>query len=109
MKITDEIKAKHVFGELTLGEVWNMVARSCSHIVLTKEPPWPVDQEYTFFSCDGDSMSLFSDDNNMEPDWDFPLSTKVKVKEDHVEFADTDGYKIELFFSRLEAIRLEIL
>lgn len=64
--------------------------------------------KYTNFSC-AESMSLFADDNNMEPDWDFPLDTKVKVKEDHVEFADQDGCKIELFFARLEPIRLEIL
>lgn len=110
MNITDEIRAKHVFGELTLGEVWQMVTETThpSHIILSKEGPWPADHEYSSFSLEF-SLALFADDNNMEPDWDFPLDTKVKVKEDHVEFADQDGCKIELSFARLEPIRFEIL
>jgi len=108
MKIKDEIKVKHVMGELTLEDVWNLVVRDCGWIGVMSGD---FDEVYAKFNMDGETLTLWASFSNRDPDWVFPGDTKVKAKEDHVEFDDPHdpGVKIKLTFGRMEPIRLEIL
>jgi|SanBayMetagenome_1026888.scaffolds.fasta_scaffold53039_3 hypothetical protein len=112
MKIKDEIKAKHVMGELTLEDVWNLVSRDCGWIGLMKGD---IDEAYIKFHFDGEELSLWYHMSGFDdPDWIFPGDTKVKVKEGYIEFDDPMAKlelpeMIKLTFAKVEPIRLEIL
>jgi hypothetical protein len=108
MKIKDKIKVKHVMGELTLEDVWNLVSRDCGWIGLMKGD---IDEAYIKFHFDGEELSLWYHGSGFDdPDWIFPGDTKVKVKEGYIEFhvAD-DPERIKLTFAKVDPIHLEIL
>lgn len=99
----DFIKAKVAFGELTLGEAYDLVGGRCSHIRLEEDE---VDKGmYAAFAKDAQGVYLYIDEDAQTPDYSFDASIKVKVREDHVEFKKK-GYNVSLYFIESRPIRL---
>jgi len=99
----DFIKAKVAFGELTLGEAFDLVRGRCSHIRVEEDK---VDRGmYGAFAKDDQGIYLYLDEDSNSPDYSFDASVKVKVKEDCVEFKKK-GFDVALYFIESRPIRL---
>lgn len=101
--MSDFIKAKVAFGELTLGEVHDLVQSRCSHIDVYENDVWR--DTYSVFSKDEKGLYLFEDEHADQADYSFDASAKVKVKDDGVEFK-WKGTVMSLKFLESRAIRL---
>jgi len=98
----DFIKAKVAFGELTLGEVYDIVGGRCSHIQVEEDK---VDRGmYAAFAKDDQGVYLYLDEDSQGPDYTFDATIKVKVKDDHVEFKKK-GSEVSLYFIESRPIR----
>jgi hypothetical protein len=102
----DFIKAKVAFGELTLGEVYDIVGGRCSHIGVEENQ---VDRgTYGVCNKDDKGLYLYIDEDATSPDYTFDATIKVKVKDDHVEFKKK-GSEVSLYFIESRPIRLSSL
>jgi|694.fasta_scaffold22311_7 hypothetical protein len=79
MKVSEAVKAKYVFDELTLGEVLDLVWHKVQVIVVHQDD---LQWEYVYFDRDGE-LNLY-DGSEKEDDgvalWTFRLKEKVSVK-----------------------------
>jgi len=101
----ESVVNKAAFGELTLGEVWNLVGKKTHFILVEGEVfKWG---PYSSFRFTPNSRLEVSDigsesGDDWEQDFSFDLGTKVAVKRDCVEFLYTDRWgeeeKIVLYF-----------
>lgn len=97
------ISNKAALGELTLGEVWELIHERVSSVRIEDEK---TEGSYTtFHSVPGVSLGFSNespDEDYYNPDYSFPLDSKVKVREDHLELVHTDQYgdeeKLFLYF-----------
>lgn len=98
MKISEALKAKYVFDELTLGEVLDLVWEKVEVFVVHEDrTTW----HHTYFDRSGDTLSLYegSDkEDDGEALWEFSLKEKVRVKGNMIYFKKErkDGPAIEL-------------
>jgi len=102
----DFIKAKVAFGELTLGEVYDIVGGRCSHIEVEEDQV-----NKGMYGCcnkDDQGLYLYLDEDSTSPDYSFDAKIKVKVKDDHVEFKKK-GSEVSLYFIESRPIRLASL
>jgi hypothetical protein len=86
MKISEALKAKYVFDELTLGEVLDLVWRKVGAFVVHQDDlTW----EHVYFDRADGELSLY-DGHEQEDDgialWTFSLKEKVSVKGNMVYF-----------------------
>lgn len=101
-KITDEVRAKHVFGELTLGDIIPLVQDKCTLVTIIED----MDEDFVNFSMDEEcGLELWYDFDDGEPEYSFPYETKVKVKDDLVVLESGE----EIIFSRTVPIKIKIL
>lgn len=101
--MNDFIKAKVAFGELTLGEVYELVQHRVSYIDVYENETGK--GSYDVFSKDEKGLYLFEDEISSRPDYSFDTSMKVKVRDDSVEFK-WKGTEVALKFLESRAIRL---
>lgn len=111
MIYTDEIRARHVFGELTLGDIWPSLSKGCAEITVVwheDKDGWRRRTASRHFSdhkvCDN-GLQLVS---GYPPDPLFPFKSKVLVKKDHLK-VEFNGRWVELHLFRLEPMQLEIV
>lgn len=106
----DEIRAKHVFGELTFGDIWPVLVRKCSGIRIVKH-------EATATGWKSSESRLFSEwrltDGGLQMEGHTPLphlsfKSKVLVKEDHVKM-EWGSEWIELNFLEFTPMEMKIL
>lgn len=101
--MSDHIKAKVAFGELTLGEACELVWHRCGLIRVQEDE---VEKgTYDTFTKDKQGLYLFIDEDAQNPDYRFDAQVKVRVREDHVEFK-MRGSEVSLYFLEAKAIRL---
>lgn len=100
---SDFIKAKVAFGELTLGEVCELVWHRCSHIKV--EEGEEERGTYATFSKDERRLYLYVDEDATNPDYSFDSQVKVKVRENHVDFK-MRGTEVSLYFLESKCINL---
>lgn len=106
--VNPEIQAKHVFGELTLGEVLPFVEEKCESLVISQDGQEHV---YTDITMDEEGLGVWASFNDMEPSYVFPPCTKVRVKDDHIEVLDDSllGGGCEIWFNEHVSIKIKIL
>lgn len=91
-----ELVAKTVFGEMTLGEVFQKFEGRVSSITVILDRG--MDSEYTSWIFDAGTVSFVGE---WEVEYEFPLNTKVKVREDFLEFEyKSETYTITLTESK---------
>jgi hypothetical protein len=101
--MSDYIKAKVAFGELTLSEACELVWHRCGLIRVQENE---VEKgTYNTFSKDEQGLYLFIDEDAQNPDYRFDAKVKVRVREDHVEFK-MRGSEVSLYFLEAKPIRL---
>lgn len=99
----DFIKAKVAFGELTLGEVYDLVKNRCSYIEVCEGD---MDRgSYDVFSHDQHGLYLFIEEDANRPDYSFDAKVKVKVRDQSVEFK-WKGVEMSLRFLESRPISL---
>lgn len=101
--MSDYIKAKVTFGELTLGEACELVWHRCSHIRVQEEDV--VKGDYDTFTKDDHGVYLYYDPDGQTPDYSFDAGVKVRVKDDCVGFK-WKGTEVSLQFLESRPIRL---
>jgi hypothetical protein len=114
MKVPQAVKTKCVMGELTLGDVMNLINSRFSYVCVEQDGRsmgryvWSIDEKSRLF--------LYCDENTPEYSKGFPLGTpslqgislktKVQIKNDSVEWND-DGVKTCLQFLETKVIGLD--
>jgi hypothetical protein len=107
MKVPQAVKTKCVMGELTLGDVMNLINSRFSYVCVEQDgrsmgryDSWSIDEKSRLF--------LYCDENtpDYEFDFKFSLKTKVQIKNDSVEW-DEDGLKTSLSFLETKVVGLE--
>jgi len=105
MKVPQAVKTKCVMGELTLGDVMNLINSRFSHICVVRDGSgrydnWCINQK--------NKLLLYRDENTQDYDYDFlfDLKSKVSVKNDCVEWEE-DGLKTYLQFLETKVIGLD--
>lgn len=101
MKVTQELKTKCALGEMTLGEVMKLVIPKTALIHVNHEGRDI--GSYDIWGGDNESVSLFDNEDAQEYDFCFDLNTKVRVKEDCVEWED-EGVVTRLTFLETKTI-----
>lgn len=102
-KVTRAIKAKHVFGELTLRDVFTLVESKCTSIVLVDEGD---ESLWTAFTMQEDTgLELWESFDEGAPTHSFPSETKVRIKDDHIELESGE----EIYFKEHRSIIIDIL
>lgn len=99
----DFIKAKVAFGELTLGEVYDLVENRCSLIDVYEGDVGK--RSYEVFSHDQNGLYLFDGEDANRPDYSFDAKVKVKVRDQSVEFK-WKGVEMSLRFLESRPISL---
>lgn len=106
MKVPQAVKTKCVMGELTLGDVMNLISSRFSYICVEQAgqsmgryDSWTIDQK--------NRLSIYRDENAQDYDYDFQFSlkTKVQIKNDSVEW-DEDGIRTSLSFLETKVVGL---
>lgn len=100
---SDFVKAKVAFGELTLGEVCEIVWHRCTHITVMED-----DIEkgtYSNLSKDEQGLYLYLEPDGQDPDYSFDAKVKVKVRNDCVSFK-LRGCEVTLQFLESRPINL---
>jgi hypothetical protein len=106
MKVTQELKAKCALGEMTLGDVLKLVIPKTALIHVNHDGS---DMgSYDIWGGDDESISLFDNEDSQEFDFCFDLNTKVKVKEECVEWED-DGVATCLTFLETKVVGFDSL
>ena len=106
MKVPQAVKTKCVMGELTLGDVLNLINSRFSYICVEQDglsgryDNWCINQK--------NKLALYRDENTQDYDHDFlfDLKTKVSIKNDGLEW-DENGVKTSLSFLETRAIGLD--
>ena len=106
MKVPQAVKTKCVMGELTLGDVLNLITSKFSYICVEQDGAsgryenWCINQK--------NKLALYRDENTQDYDHDFlfDLKSKVSIKNDGVEW-DDDGVKTCLQFLETKVIGLD--
>lgn len=95
--------AKAVFGELTLGEVWESVMERVDEVRV--EDPAGDTLFTTFHTTPGVSLGFSNhsaEDEDLKPEYSFDFNAKVKVRENHIELLHEDWFgeetKIQIYF-----------
>lgn len=84
----EDLVAKNLFGELTLGDVWESVKEDLAEIEV-KVSSEPITRTYLSWSANG-RLEVFEDfqgGSDWPADFSFEMKQKVKVVGDHVLFA----------------------
>ena len=90
-----ELVAKTVFGEMTLGEVFQKFEGRASSITVDRND---VSNDYDSWILEDGTVSFVGE---WEVEYEFPLNTKVKVREDFLEFEyKSETYTIALTESK---------
>lgn len=104
MKVTQALKVKCVMGELTLGDVLNLISSNFSYVCVEQNGSdmgrydnWCITKKCKF--------NLYYEDDS---DFSFDLKTKVKIKNDTVEW-DEEGVKTCLQFLKTNVLELGCL
>jgi hypothetical protein len=98
MKVSEALKAKYVFDELTLGEVLDLVWKKVEVFVVHQDgTAW----DHIYFDRSGDKLSLYDGSDKYDDGealWEFSLKEKVRVKGNMIYFKKErkDGPAIEL-------------
>lgn len=107
MKIPQAVKTKCVMGELTLGDVLNLISSKFSYICVRQDghrmgryDNWTIDKK--------NRLAIYRDENTQDYDYDFlfDLKTKVQIKNDCLEW-DEDGVKNCLHFLETKVVGLD--
>lgn len=106
MKVPQAVKTKCVMGELTLGDVLNLISSRFSYVCVEQDglsgryEYWCVNKKNKFV--------LYRDENTQDYDHDFSfdLKAKVQIKNDGVEW-DEDGVKTRLHFLETKVLGLD--
>lgn len=106
MRVPQAVKTKCVMGELTLGDVLNLITSKFSYICVEQDGSsgrydnWCINNK--------NKLALYRDENTQDYDYDFlfDLRAKVQIKNNGVEW-DEDGLKTCLHFLETKAIGLD--
>lgn len=108
-KITDEIRAKHVFGELTLKDIIPFVKDKCKLVTVVEfmheDAPVGSAAEFVDFTWMRSGLELWHDFDDGEPQYSFPYETKVKAKDDCIVLESGE----EVYFCQATPIKINIL
>lgn len=107
MRVPQAVKTKCVMGELTLGDVLNLITSKFSYVCVEQDGS-QMGRYNSWCINDENMLSLYCDENtpDYEFDFQFNLRTKVRIKNDGVEW-DEDGVKTCLHFLETKVIGLE--
>lgn len=103
----NDLAAKHVFGELTLEEVFNHLRDRISSVGVCfvnngkQTTLLPYQQWWT----DGDDFILFGSEESQERRLSFPRNSKIKIFKEHVSLVK-DGVIIKIVFHETKRINL---
>ncbi len=111
MKVPQAVKTKCVMGELTLGDVLNLINSRFSYICVVQDgvsgryDNWCVNAQLPDKKS---KLLLYRDENTQDYDHDFSfdLKSKVSIKSDSVEWEE-DGLKTCLQFLETKVIGLD--
>lgn len=107
MKVPQAVKTKCVMGELTLGDVMNLINSRFCYVCVAQDgrqmgryDSWCIDEKNRF--------AVYRDEDTFDDDhsFSFDLKSKVSVKNDCVEWND-DGVKTCLQFLETKVIGLD--
>lgn len=105
MRIPQAVKTKCVMGELTLGDVMNLINSRFSYVCVTQDEiskgrydSWSITKK--------NRLVLYQDFTTLNGDFSFDLKSKVSIKNDGVEWED-DGVKTCLQFLETKVIGLD--
>lgn len=108
MRVPQAVKTKCVMGELTLGDVLNLITSRFSYVCVVQDghdmgryDNWCVNEK--------SRLVLYRDENAQDYDHDFSfdLKTKVRIKNDCLEWHDDDQGPMCLQFLETKVIGLE--
>lgn len=85
-----ELKAKLVFNELTLGEVYNLI-KADVYMVNVEQKGMDRGTYVNFYAEDDDDQMTLWPDEGQEPDWTFNKSQKVVIKGEWVHLEEGDA------------------
>lgn len=110
--MTDEIKAKHVFGELTLKDIRPFVAH-CDVVKVNDEEGYDMGT-FILHVFDDEGLHLFAGDSDQEPEFFFDGNSRIQVKNNMVLVCEGDPRaaldgKKELEFLTLSQIPIDFL
>lgn len=106
-EVPDSIKAKHVFGELTLGDIWPSLKGNCSAVAVKETTPTSVNWRlFHDWTVEGERLSLRSPLHYEKPI--IPFNTKVLARDGFLKL-EWNRKNIELHFFRMEPLKVEIL
>jgi len=104
--MTNEMLAKTVFGEITLGEVFSLFSGRISCIGIG-----PIESktagDYDCWWTEGDILHCSGRDEVYKRKLTFNLTSKVKVYENHLEAVSCGGYSYKVFFFETKTIRFD--
>jgi len=105
--MNDPLLAKSVFGELTLGEVWEHVSNISEIDVFIQEPDSRRMYCFRMWDDSNERLNLYIDDMGNDPDPEFSLkfSSKVRIVENCVLIRWL-GADMKLMFFRRAAVDL---
>jgi hypothetical protein len=111
--MTDEIKAKHVFGELTLKDIRPLVDGYCDVVKVNDEEGYDLGS-FLLHVFDDEGLHLFAGDSDQEPEFFFDGNSKVQVKNNMVLVSEGDPRAVldgkkELEFLTLSQIKIDFL
>jgi hypothetical protein len=111
IQFADDVVAKHVFGELTLGDVWESLSKRCVAITAQEHEykagvRWSSNsRHFPSWKVRDFGLQLLDD---YEPLPFFPFSSKVVAKKDHL-MVEQKGLWVELYLYELKPMRFDII
>lgn len=108
MEIADEIRAKYVFGEMTLKDFWPLVEDKVDLIYTAGDynPDY-----FSNFRLEEKALCVYRDEHYDSCVLSVALDEKVKLNEDGtgIVFADEDGDEREISFFKARPVKVKIL
>lgn len=105
--ITDELKAKYVFGQLTLEDAFDLAMPDLAVIEVTQND---ITWDYCYWEKRKKNLVTYDGDENCDnenPAHSFPLKQNVVIKGNVVYLKDKDGYEAEIKFLKTNPIEFD--